>query len=489
MTMTLTAGIPQLRPSPCQSGSNCSQPQPWQLGLLVLALAFLSIGAGGIRPCNIAFGADQFDTTTEKGRRQLESFFNWWYFSFTIALLIALTGVVYVQTNISWVIGFAIPAACLAFSMTIFLIGCHTYIYMKPQGSVFSDMAKVVIAAFRKRRLDMGPGCDHQFYDPPSTGKLKRTNRFKFFDKAAVIAHPCELQGEGLPKNDWRLCSVHQVEQLKCLIAILPVLISGIVCFIPMDQQNTFGILQAMQMDTSIGSHFRMPPAWMNLTSMIALSLWIAIYERVYIPVTRKMSKKDKRLTMRQRIETGIVMSILCMLVGAVVEKCRRDSALKHNTFTSPLNVMALLPQFVLSGLTEAFGCVSIMEFFTTRLPENMRTVAGALFFLCLSLASYVSSLLVNIIHSITKRDGNYPWLGGHDLNKNRLDHYYYIIAGLATLNLIYFELYASKYAVNNDSGKGKKELQREEKSIACGSRNKVQGMDEEDGLERHGSN
>jgi dipeptide/tripeptide permease len=445
--MTLTAAIHQLRPPTCTNGeSDCQHPQSWQLAFLFMALGLLSIGAGGIRPCNIAFGADQFDTRTEEGRRQLESFFNWWYFSFTIALIIALSAVVYIQTNVSWVLGFAVPTACLGVSIAIFLLGCHTYVYKDPQGSIFSDMAKVITAACRKHRLRTVVG---SFYDPPVTGldepttKLAHTDRFRFLDKAAIIAEPSEIDNYGMSNNGWKLCSLQQVEQLKCLVAIAPVWVSGIGCFITMDQQNTFGVLQLMQMNRSIGSHFKIPPGWMNLTSMIALSTWIIIYEQIYIPQARKITKKDTRLTMRQRISTGIFMSILCMLVAGVVEKKRRDSATKHGLFTSPISFAFLLPQFFLSGMTEAFAAVSIMEFFTTQMPESMRTIAGAVFFLSLSVASYIGSLLVNVIHSAT---GKSPWLGGHDLNKNRLDYYYYVVAALATLNFIYFNLFACHY-------------------------------------------
>lgn len=166
-TMTLTAGLSQLRPPQCNGQSVCVQPQEWQLGILFGGLGHLALGAGGIRPCNIAFGADQFDTTTKKGRSQLECFFNWWYFSFTVALLIALTGVVYIQTNVSWVLGFAIPTLCLCLSISIFLLGHKTYICKKLQGSVFSDVARVLTAATLKCRQKHGPSCENHFYDPP----------------------------------------------------------------------------------------------------------------------------------------------------------------------------------------------------------------------------------------------------------------------------------------------------------------------------------
>ncbi|CAK9134313.1 unnamed protein product [Ilex paraguariensis] len=476
-TVTLTAGIPQLRPPTCQEESHCLQPQMWQLGFLFTGLGLLVIGAGGIRPCNIAFGADQFDTTTEKGKAQLQSFFNWWYFSFTIALFIALTVVVYIQTNVSWVLGFAIPTACLAFSIFIFLLGRHFYIYKNPQGSIFVDMSKVITAALRKRRIILSPTCKYSFYDPlnnesdsdsesdPKVAELTHTHRFKFLDKAAIIISPNELNSEGKPINSWKLCSVQQVEHFKCLVGIVPVWFSGIGCFIVMDQMGTFGVLQAIQMNNSIGKHFKIPPGWMGISSMIALAIWIFIYERLYIPLMKKIFQREARLTLQQRIGTGIVISILCVLVAGVVERQRRESALKQGSFASPIFVALLVPQFILSGLTEAFAAVAIMEFYSTQMPESMRSIAGSIFFLSLSIASYLSTLIVNLIHSTSGSNGRSPWLGGHDLNMNRLDYYYYVIASLGAINLIYFTCFARHYVFCEKVNSGR-ELPQLKKSI-----------------------
>ncbi|KDP24544.1 hypothetical protein JCGZ_25108 [Jatropha curcas] len=452
-TITLTAGISSLRPISCHKEDDCQHPQYWQLAVLYVGLALLAIGAGGIRPCNIAFGADQFDTRTEKGRAQLTSFFNWWYFSFTVALVIALTIVVYVQTNVSWVAGYAIPTCCLFLSISIFLMGKHTYLIKKAQGSVFVDIIKVIVAAIRKRNLDLASG--YTLYDPPHVEwdeqepKLAHTDKFKFLDKAAMISDPSELDEQGMPLNSWRLCSVHQVEHLKLLLGVVPVWFTGIGCFITMDQMNTFGLMQAIQSNNIIGN-FKFPPGWMGLTSMIALSTWIFIYEKIYLGHATNRSKKIKRLTLKQRINIGITMAIICMLVAAAVEKERRNLALRHGSFMSPMSIFVLLPQFALSGLNEAFTAVAIMEFFTTHLPETMRTVAGAIFFLSSSVASYLNTVLVNVVHHVTGKNGKSPWLGGHDLNRIKIDNYFYLIAGLATLNLLYFNLFSSRYLKNN---------------------------------------
>ncbi|KAA0045149.1 protein NRT1/ PTR FAMILY 2.8-like [Cucumis melo var. makuwa] len=223
--LTLGAGLPQMRPPPCISGeSNCPQPLPWQLSFLYLGLGLIVIGAGGIRPCNISFGADQFDTNTEKGRAKLESFLNWWYFLFSVALVIALTIVVYVQTNVSWTLGFGIPTACFVFSISIFLLGHRYYICKAPQGSVFADIAKVVVATCRKRQIPKPTQFDQLHNPPMNSSKLAHTNRFLIFDKAAtVVDSSVELDEDGKSKNEWRLCSVHQVEEFKCVVGIIPV--------------------------------------------------------------------------------------------------------------------------------------------------------------------------------------------------------------------------------------------------------------------------
>ncbi|XP_045787824.1 protein NRT1/ PTR FAMILY 2.8-like isoform X1 [Trifolium pratense] len=472
LTITLTAGIHQLRPISCKNihTPTCQHPQNWQLGVLFAGLGLLSIGAGGIRPCNIAFGADQFDTKTKKGRLQLESFFNWWYFTFTIALVIALTGVVYIQTNVSWTLGFAIPTTCLAFSITIFLLGHKTYVYKKPQGSVFTDIAKVISAACRKLKLQLS---DKPLYDPVSTLsesdniRLVQTGRFKFLDKAAIIADPSELNNEGIAKNGWRLCSLQQVEHLKCLLGVLPVWVTGICFFIVMDQKNTFGVLQVIQTDRSIGPHFKVPPGWMNLVSMLALAFWICIYECFYIRIMRRINKTaPRRISMAYRIRIGILLSILSMLVAAITEKKRRDLALKHGLFASPVSFGLLLPQFALSGFSEAFATVAIMEYFTLQLPESMRTVAGAVFFLSLSIANYIGSLIVNVVHIATSHKGQTPWLGGHDINHNRLDCYYYLIASLGVLNFIYFHFFASHYLISSKDTEKAKVQDDEDKAM-----------------------
>ncbi|KAH0851151.1 hypothetical protein HID58_094952 [Brassica napus] len=145
----------------------------------------------------------------------------------------------------------------------------------------------------------------------------------------------------------------------------------------------------------TFGHNFNVPAGWMNLVSMITLAIWISLYECVILPIARQITGRKQRLTMKQRIQIGIVMGIACMIVAGFLEKDRRASALKNGSFVSPVSIVMLLPQFVLAGLTEAFSAVALMEFLTVKMPEHMRAVAGAIFFLSSSVASYICTLLI----------------------------------------------------------------------------------------------
>ena len=90
-----------------------------------------------------------------------------------------------------------------------------------------------------------------------------------------------------------------------------------------------------------------------------------------------------------------------------------------------------------------------------------MRTVAGAIFFVSLSLASYLNSILVNIVYKITRKGGKSPWLGGHDLNKDKLENFYYLVAGIGALNFLYFNLFARRFVTNARTDKKESEGQQ----------------------------
>ncbi|CAL9075338.1 unnamed protein product [Musa acuminata var. zebrina] len=460
VVLTLTAAAPQLRPPPCsqaaEESGQCPGPSNSQLAVLFLSLALLVLGAGGVRPCSLPFGVDQFDRTTEQGRRGLDSFFNWYYSISTAGTVVAMTVVVYIQDSVSWAIGFGIPTGLMLLAIVFFFAGVKLYLFVPPEGSVFSGVAQVLVAAFRKRRLRLSSPNDavqqesllysNLAQESAEEMKLPLTLQFRFLNKAAIICEG-ERKEDGQPADPWRLCSVHQIEQVKCAMRVIPIWASGIICFVALSQQWTFAALQSLKMDRHLGPSFEVPPGSLGIISLLAIILFIPVYDRALVPMARSLTGIESGITLLQRQGAGMVVAIISMVVAGLVEKKRRDSAVAHGGVngSSPLSAMWLAPQLCLMGVAEAFNAVGQVEFYNRQFPEHMQTIAGSLFHCSLAGASFVSTFLVTFIRKSTAGPGQASWLDDN-INVGRVDYFYYLIAVLGTGNLLYFVVCAHFY-------------------------------------------
>ncbi|KAL8111929.1 protein NRT1/ PTR FAMILY 2.13-like [Apium graveolens] len=470
VTMVLVVSIPQLHPPHCTTEQTrldqCKGPTSSQFGFLVLGLGFLTVGSAGIRPCSLPFGLDQFDPTTDEGRKGINSFFNWYYATFTIVLIIALTVVVYIQDSVSWILGFGIPTGLMVCSIILFFVGTKMYIYVKPEGSVFSGIGESLVVAYKKRKLEY-PVDDKivgVYYDPPLAGsfkysKLPLTNKFRFLNKAAMILEG-EVQPDGSKTNPWQLCSIQQIEEVKCLIKVIPIWASGIITFLAMAQQTTFTVNQALKMDRHLGPNFQIPAGTLSVISMITLGLWIPFYDRFLVPFLRKITKIEGGITLLQRIGIGIVCSILSMVVAGIFERMRRNSAIKHGDADgiAPISVMWLAPQLILMGFSEAFNIIGQIEFYYKEFPESMRSLANSLFFVTVAGSNYLSTIFVTVVHNSTAKNGKPDWLT-KNINEGKVDYFYYFIAVLGVVNMVYFLIVSRTYCYTSNNVLGGEEV------------------------------
>ncbi|XP_027121905.1 protein NRT1/ PTR FAMILY 2.11-like [Coffea arabica] len=467
LILTLTAAIPQLHPSPCGTDSSkCVGPTAGQLTFLLSGFGFLVIGASGIRPCNLAFGADQFNPNTESGRRGTNSFFNWYYFTFTFAVMVSLTIIVYVQSNISWAIGLAIPAFMMFLSCTVFFVGTRIYVMVLPQGSPLTSVVQVIVAASKKRKLALPDQPQKSLFDfmsPNSiNSKLPYTDQFGFLNKAAIITPEDHINADGSAHNPWRLCSIQQVEEVKCIVSVVPIWIAGIIYYIVLNLMQTYAVFQAMQADRRLGNtSFKIPAASYTIFQMLSLTAWIPIYDRIIVPYLRKITNKEDGITVLQKMGVGMVIAVATMVASALVENWRRTVALTKSTIgvvaqkgsISSLSAFWLIPQMALAGLSEAFTIVAQIEFFYKQFPESMRSFGGSFLFCGVAICSYFSSFMISIVHKGTRNASGVDWLA-EDLNNGRLDYFYYLVTALEVLNLGYFLICAKWYKYKGTQGK-----------------------------------
>ncbi|KAJ1693330.1 hypothetical protein LUZ63_010028 [Rhynchospora breviuscula] len=444
ISLTISAVAPSLHPPPCAEQQQCQKATSGHLFILYTSLLLTAIGSGGIRPCVVPFGADQLELkgahmTAEKG----PSFFNLYFFSMGFTSLLALTLVVYIQDNVGWGWGFGIPTIVMALSIILFVVGYPFYIRIKPAGSPMTRLTQVMVAAIRKRNA-VRPDDVNLFYqdkeldaDLSITGRLVHTDQLKFFDRAAIVTDG-DMLLSGRPKL-WRLSTVHRVEELKAIMRMLPIWIMGIILIMALSHNGTFAIQQGRIMDRRITSHFQFPAASISIFTVISMLTSLTIYDRVLVPLARRYTKRPTGITYFQRMGIGLVLAMLSNVSAALVETKRKNAMNLHGV---SISVFWLVPQFSIHGFAETFFSVGQMEFVYHQAPESMRSSATALFWLGISLGYYMGTALVTIVHNCTKK--GVDWLPD-DLNKGKLDSYYWLVTAIQIVNIGYY-LVCSKY-------------------------------------------
>ena len=75
---------------------------------------------------------------------------------------------------------------------------------------------------------------------------------------------------------------------------------------------------------------FQIPPAAIQCIVGLTLLIIIPIYDRVFVPIARKVTGHHTGITMLQRIGIGLFVSALTMVVASLVETKRINVARNH---------------------------------------------------------------------------------------------------------------------------------------------------------------
>ncbi|WZZ13552.1 hypothetical protein YC2023_106641 [Brassica napus] len=389
--LSVQAHLPQLKPPKCNpliDQSSCEEAKGFKATFFFMALYLVALGSGCVKPNMIAHGADQFSQSHPKQSKRLSSYFNAAYFAFSMGELIALTLLVWVQTHSGMDVGFGVSAA----AMTIGLISLLS-------GTMFLDKACI---------------------------KVQETNT---------------------KESPWTLCTVSQVEQVKTLISLVPIFASTIVFNTILAQLQTFSVQQGSSMNTRLSNSFHIPPASLQAIPYIMLIFLVPLYDSLFVPFARKFTGQNSGITPLTRIGFGLFLSTFSMVSAALLEKKRRDSSVLDGRI---LSIFWITPQFLIFGISEMFTAVGLIEFFYKQSAKGMESFLMALTYCSYSFGFYFSSVLVSIVNKITSTSVNSKgWLGDNDLNKDRLDLFYWLLAVLSLLNFLSY-LFWSRWNIKS---------------------------------------
>ncbi|OAE18172.1 hypothetical protein AXG93_406s1400 [Marchantia polymorpha subsp. ruderalis] len=451
--VTVSMSFEPFKPPTCDHHlltTMCDKPSVPQRVFFYGSLYLMALGAGGIKSCVTAFSADQFDDTDPGQKHERVSFMNWWWFSLSVGIMVSVAFFPWVQEQYGWVWVGAIPAGIVGFVTLTFIIAHPLYYHQTPSGSAFTRVFQVLVAAFKKRNLELQPNLhelfelssDHSEVSSTPNYRFLHTTRLRCLDKAALPRYGATPSfGSRVDTSNWELCTVTQVEETKLLLGVLPIWTTNIMNSAVFAQVGTFFVNQATTMDRSLGKHFKAPAASLILFISLTIVIFLPLYDKVLVPLTRRCTGNPRGISMLQRIGVGLFLSTAAMVVAAVVERRRLEVASSHTSESPlPMSVFWLIPQYFMVGLYEVFIVVGQGEFFYQQAPPALRSLGTALFFGNVAVGSFISSILVTVVDYLSMKSSpeHISWVD-NDLTRSHLDYFYWL---LSVLNFAFFLLF-----------------------------------------------
>ncbi|CAB4269317.1 unnamed protein product [Prunus armeniaca] len=459
--LSLSTYIFLLKPKGCgDKNTPCGDHSAFVIGLFYISIYLIALGNGGYQPNIATFGADQFDDQGDPKEGQSKiAFFSYFYLALNLGSLFSNTILGYFEDKGMWTLGFWASTGSAAIALVLFLCGTPRYRHFKPQGNPLSRFCRVMVAATRKWKVEMMPSGEDLYEEDgkecsQNDRNIVHTHGFKFLDRAAVITSKEMNEMDKGAHNPWRLCTVTQVEEVKCILRLLPIWLCTILYSVVFTQMASLFVEQGASMKTTV-SGFHIPPASMSSFDILSVAAFIFICRRFLDPLFGRLRKK--KLTELQRMGIGLVIAIMAMVSAGVVEVFRLKYAVKEcNNCENPssLSIFWQVPQFVLVGASEVFMYVGQLEFFNGQAPDGLKSFGSALCMTSISLGNYVSSLLVTIVMKVSTRDEMPGWIPGN-LNKGHLDRFYFLLAALTTADLLVYILCAKWYKYIKFEAKG----------------------------------
>ncbi|TKY50550.1 NRT1/ PTR FAMILY 7.1 [Spatholobus suberectus] len=447
-----------INPAGCGDGNTPCKPSSIGDDIFYLSIYLVAFGYGGHQPTLATFGADQYDEKNPKEKSSKVAFFCYFYFALNAGSLFSNTVLVYYEDTGKWTMGFLVSLVSAVIAFLSFLLGTPRYRHVKPCGNPVVRVAQVFTAVVRKWHVAPAKAEELFEVDGPQSAikgsrKILHTDDFEFMDKAATI----KGNEEQSPKNPWRLCTVTQVEEAKCVFRMLPVWLCTIIYSVVFTQMASLFVEQGDVMNSNIGS-FHLPAASMSAFDICSVLVCTGIYRQILVPLAGRLSGNPKGLSELQRMGIGLIIGMLAMVASGATEIARLRHII-HGEKTSSLSIFWQIPQYVLVGASEVFMYVGQLEFFNGQAPDGIKSFGSSLCMASISLGNYVSSMLVNMVMVITARGQNKGWIP-ENLNTGHMDRFFFLLAGLAAFDFVLYLFCAKWYKSINveDSDTGDQE-------------------------------
>uniref|UniRef100_A0A7N2MY42 Uncharacterized protein n=1 Tax=Quercus lobata TaxID=97700 RepID=A0A7N2MY42_QUELO len=160
-------------------------------------------------------------------------------------------------------------------------------------------------------------------------------------------------------------------------------------------------------------SKFKIPPASFSVFGILSMTATAVFYVQVLVPLLSKFTKRKRGLSLKERMGIGIAISCLATAVSAIVERKRRNEAIREglsnyqaDAVVMNMSAMWLVPQHCLPGIAEAFNFIGRTEFYYSQLAKTMSSIAISLLAFGMGVGSLIAGLIVSVVKNVTQSEG-----------------------------------------------------------------------------------
>ena len=225
---------------------------------------------------------------------------------------------------------------------------------------------------------------------------------------------------------------------------MLPIILSTVFMNTCLAQLQTFSVQQSITMDTRVFG-FQVPGPSLPVIPLLFMFVLIPIYERVFVPLARKITGIPTGIRQLQRVGVGLVLSAISMAVAGIVETSRKSVAVEHNMVDSteplPMSFLWLGFQYAIFGAADMFTLVGLLEFFYAESSAGMKSLSTAISWCSLAFGYFSSTVVVEVVNKVTG-----GWLANNNLNRDKLNYFYWLLAGISIVNFGVYLACASWY-------------------------------------------
>ncbi|KAJ7650152.1 peptide/h+ symporter protein [Roridomyces roridus] len=363
------------------------------MGLLILAIFVMAVGAGSIKSNVSPLIAEQYQGKLRKETLPsgeivivspsitVQSIYLYFYMAINFGSTAAISASFLARDNGYWV-AFLLPTCIFALVPIVLYLGRNSFIQTPPRGSILLETARVVTTCVSARWS----------WNPVALYKGMKADGF--WDAAKPSTY-----GEKLPAHitwdDEFVGEVHRTMSACKVFLFFPIYW---LCYSQID--GNLGTVAAGM--TLKGT----PNDLIQNLNPISIIIMIPIFERGIYPLLRRYGIN---FTPLKRITAGFVVAGLAMVYAAVLEyylyktsPCSNHlpsecTSADGNPNASPINVWVSSGPYILVGMSEIFASITSLEYAYTKAPQRMKSVVMAFSQFQTALSSALNFALVDV--------------------------------------------------------------------------------------------